>query len=164
MSSKSAEFVGLSNDELVDEFREAKYIASSSDINTFEKLTTMESRREFLANFWTDVESGRRGHSDFTRSLYLERVITANQRYKALGKKGWLTDRGRVFILYAEPDEVERFPSSENSKSYEIWHYYQIEGGVQFIFIEISGFGDYTLVHSTKRGELQDERWDRYLQ
>jgi GWxTD domain-containing protein len=164
MSSKSAEFVGLSNDELVDEFREARYIASSSDVNTFEKLTTMESRREFLANFWTDVESGRRGRSDFTRSLYLERVITANQRYKALGKKGWLTDRGRVYILYAEPDEVERFPSSENSKSYEIWHYYQIEGGIQFIFIELSGFGDYTLVHSTKRGELQDERWDRYLQ
>jgi hypothetical protein len=81
-----------------------------------------------------------------------------------MGKEGWQTDRGRVYILYAEPDEIERFPNSGDSKPYEIWHYNQIESGVIFVFIDRNGFGDYQLVHSTKRGELQDESWQKYLQ
>jgi hypothetical protein len=65
--------------------------------------------------------------------------------------------------LYAEPDEIQRFPSSGDSKPYEIWNYYSIESGVQFIFVDRSGFSNYILVHSTKRGELQDEEWERNL-
>jgi hypothetical protein len=80
-----------------------------------------------------------------------------------MGIDGWRSDRGRVYILYAEPDEIERFPSSENAKPYEIWYYHQIEGSVQFIFVDRTGFGNYRLVHSTKRGELQDEEWERNL-
>jgi hypothetical protein len=81
-----------------------------------------------------------------------------------MGRDGWQTDRGRVYLLYAEPDDVQRFPSSDNGKPYEIWNYNQIESGVVFVFIDRNGFGDYQLVHSTKRGELQDESWQKYLQ
>jgi len=81
----------------------------------------------------------------------------------SIGREGWEIDRGRVYILHGEPDEIERMPSSEDRKPYEIWHFYQIENGVQFIFVDRSGFGDYLLVHSTKRGELQDPTWERYL-
>jgi GWxTD domain-containing protein len=164
ISAKSAEISGLSDDELIDEFHKAKYIANDESIKMFEKkITTPIGRREFLAKFWSDVESGKFGRNDITRAIYLERILIANQRYRSMGMDGWCSDRGRVYILYAEPDEIERFPSSENAKPYEIWHYYQIESGVQFIFVDRSGFGNYTLVHSTKRGELQDEGWERNL-
>jgi GWxTD domain-containing protein len=129
----------------------------------FNKLTTMDARREFLAKFWTDIENGYQGRTDISRLIYLQRVFEANQNYKAFLKEGWRTDRGRVYILYAKPDEIERFPSSNSNKPYEIWHYYQIEGGIEFVFIDISGAGEYTLVHSTKRGEIQDEGWQRNL-
>jgi hypothetical protein len=36
--------------------------------------------------------------------------------------------------------------------------------GVQFVFVEKSGFGDCELVHSTKRGELEDSGWMRFIQ
>jgi len=164
ISAKSAEFAGLSNDELVDEFRKIQYIASSDDIIAFDKLNNTEARREFLVKFWTVIENGKLGgRNDITRLTYLERVLTADQRYRVIGQTGWHSDRGRVFILYGDPDEVERFQSSENAKPYEIWHYYHFENGVQFIFVDKSGFGEYTLVHSTKRGELQDEGWERNL-
>ena len=163
VSAKGAELAGLSNDELVDEFRKIKYLLNDDMIKTFNKISSQDGRREFLAKFWTDMESGQLERTDFTRATYLDRILTASQRYHTMGKDGWLTDRGRVYILYAEPDEVERFPSSEDSKPYEIWHYYQIEGGVLFVFIDRSGFGDYLLVHSTKRGEIQDESWQNYL-
>jgi GWxTD domain-containing protein len=164
ISPKSAEFAGLSEDELKDEFRKTQYIASADDIKAFDKLGTTEARREFLVKFWTDIENGKfGGRNDITRFAYLDRVLTADQRYRVMGRTGWHTDRGRVYILYAEPDEIERFPNSENVKPYEIWHYYQIENGVQFVFVDRTGFGEYRLVHSTKRGELQDEEWERNL-
>ena len=95
--------------------------------------------------------------------MWLQRMGTANQRYSSLAKEGWRTDRGRVLILYGEPSEIDRKASTDRSKPYEIWYYYQIENSVQFVFIDRSGFGDYVLVHSTKRGEVQDESWEQYL-
>jgi GWxTD domain-containing protein len=163
ISEKTAEFAGLTNDELADEFRQAQYVASSDDIKAFEKLTTAEARREFLAKFWTRVENTQDGQTNLTRATYLERVTKANQRYSIMGRPGWHTDRGRVYILYGQPDEVQRFPSSQDSKPYEIWNYYSLENGVIFVFIDLRGFGNYELVHSTKRGELQDEGWEQYL-
>jgi GWxTD domain-containing protein len=163
ISEKSADFIGLSNDELVDEFRKVRYIATDDDIRAFDKLKTVEAKREFLASFWGEIESGRRGRSDVTRVFYLDRVRTATQRYHSMGREGWHTDRGRIYILYGEPDELQRFPSSDNAKPYEIWNYYQIESGVQFVFVDRSAMGEYSLVHSTKRGEIQDENWERNL-
>ncbi len=163
LSTDAAEYAGLSNDELADEFRKAQYVASADDITRFEKLTTVESRRKFLMNFWAKVEGMQAGQGNLTRAKYLERVKTANKRYAILGKQGWQTDRGRVYILYGQPDEVQRNPSSQDSKPFETWNYYSIENGVIFVFIDMRGFGNYELVHSTKRGELQDEGWEQYL-
>lgn len=129
----------------------------------FSQITSEDGRREFLAKFWSEVEAGRSGRAGILRSVYLQRVLNADQRFRALGRPGWRTDRGRVLMLYADPDEIERFPSSQDTKPYETWHYYSIENGVDFIFVDRSGFGDYTLVHSTKRGELQDPDWQRFL-
>ena len=89
--------------------------------------------------------------------------MMANERYRAIGRDGWRTDRGRIYIIYGEPDEIQRFPNSSDNKPYEIWNYNQIEGGVEFIFIDLSGFSEYTLVHSTKRGEIQDPSWQQLL-
>jgi GWxTD domain-containing protein len=163
ISAKVAELMGMTDDELKDEFLKARYIALDQEIKTFPKLSTIEGHREFLAKFWIDVEQRTRAQNEITRGIYLQRISTANERYRTYSKEGWRTDRGRVYLLYAEPDEIERFPSVDNSKPYEIWHYNQIESSVVFIFIDRSGFGNYILVHSTKRGELQDEEWQQYL-
>ena len=163
-SIKATELAGMSADELADEFRKAQYIATDQEVRTFAQITSEEGRREFLAKFWSEVENGRLGQAPISRMVYLQRVLAATQRFHALNRDGWRTDRGRVYILYGEPDEIERFPSSQEAKPYENWHYYSIENGVEFIFIDRSGFGEYILVHSTKRGELRDDDWQRFLQ
>ena len=106
---------------------------------------------------------GKEAQPARSRSEYLQRIAAADQLFSAFKKGGWRTDRGRVFVLYGKPDEFERHPSNA-AKPYEIWHYYRIENGVQFVFVEKSGFGDYELVHSTKRGELEDPGWMRFIQ
>ena len=152
--------MGLGGEELALEFRKAQYIATSKEIKMFSNVSSDEGRREFLAKMWSDVGAGRDGRPPITREEYLRRIEIANQRYHAMQKDGWKTDRGRVFVLYSVPDEVERVPSGEQSKPYEIWHYNSVEDGVIFVFVDRSGFGDFILVHSTKRGEVQDENWE----
>ncbi len=163
-SIKASELAGMSGEEMSDEFRKAQYVATDQEIKTFSQISSVEGRREFLAKFWSEVEAGRLGRAGIMRSAYLQRVLAADQRYRVLGREGWKSDRGRVMILYGEPDEIERFPSSQESKPYEIWYYYSIENGVEFDFVDRSGFGEYTLVNSSKRGELQDQEWQRYTQ
>ena len=159
----ATEFAGMTSDELSQEFREAQYLASQDETKRFKQMSTQEAKRDFLAKFWADVEHGQDGRKQMDRNVFLHRVTVANQRYRGMGKEGWQTDRGRVYLLYGEPEEVERFPSGQDSKPYEIWHYYQIESGVEFDFIDRSGFGNYVLTNSTKRGEIQDAGWQQYL-
>jgi GWxTD domain-containing protein len=163
LSEGSAVYAGFSFDELAEEFQQAKYLTSSEDHKTFDELTTVEARQEFLQKFWARVEKENIGGLNLTRSIYLQRVRTANQRYKTYSKEGWRSDQGRVLILYGEPDEIQRFTNSTDSKPYEIWNFNQLEGGVQFVFIDLTGFNEYILVHSTKRGEIQDASWEQLL-
>jgi GWxTD domain-containing protein len=155
---------GLSVEELAQEFDQARYLATQQENKTFSQISTAEGRREFLGKFWRDVEAGKMGYAPIQREEYLRRISVANAQFRALSREGWRTDRGRVQVLYGTPDEIDRRPSSEGGKPHEIWSYYQIENGVVFVFVDRTGFGDYVLVHSTKRGELRDDDWQRLLQ
>jgi GWxTD domain-containing protein len=164
VSAKAGELAGLSAEELRQEFRYAQYLSTDQERSLFSQLTAEEGMREFLANFWAEIEAGRMGREPISRVDYLRRVATANQRYRAFNREGWQADRGRVYIMYGEPDQVDRFPMQESAKPYEIWYFYQIENGVEFVFVDRTGFNEYILVNSTKRGELRDDQWMRYLQ
>jgi GWxTD domain-containing protein len=154
----------LTEKEIEEEFQKAKYLADKTETSFFSQLKTAPAKKEFLKEFWSRLEAGSATETPRPRTDYLRRVQLADERYSQYTKKGWRTDRGRVFILYGKPDEVERHPSEGVTKPYEVWYFYQIENGVQFVFVDRNGFGDYELVHSTKRNELSDEDWRRYLQ
>lgn len=160
---QSTDLDGLSREELSEEFDQIKYFATGEEIRFFSKIENMEGMKEFLAGIWTRIESGRLGRAPIRRVDYLRNVEYANEAYREMGRDGYKTDRGRVFLLYGKPDHIERYPSVAQSKPYEEWNYYSIEGGVLFIFIDRLGYGQYQLVHSTKRGELRDDNWRQYL-
>jgi len=154
----------LAEKDVDEEFQRAKYLADKTEIYFFSQLKTPQAKKDYLKDFWNRRETDPEAEQRRLRGDYLRRVEAANERYSNYTKKGWRTDRGRVFILYGKPDEVERHQSEGSSKPYELWHYFQIENSVQFVFVDRNGFGDYELVHSTKRGELRDDGWDRFLQ
>jgi GWxTD domain-containing protein len=154
---------GLMSEELDAEFRRAKYMANKDEIKFYSQLESESGKREFLAKFWEKVEMGRGDQAPIKRSEYLRRVEKTTRSYSVLKREGWLSDRGRVYILYGEPDQIENTASDGRSKPYQIWHYYGLERGVEFIFVDRLGNGDYQLVHSTKRGELRDDKWEEQL-
>ncbi|RKZ00572.1 MAG: hypothetical protein DRQ13_00100 [Ignavibacteriae bacterium] len=159
----SSAFGVMSEEELDDLFNKSNYIASESEKDQYELLTTEGGKREFMFNFWEGRENDPLQEYKQVYLDYISRVNESNARYTAMGKKGWQTDRGRVFLIYGDPSEIERFPNQPETRPYEIWSYHHIEGGVYFVFGDITGFNDYQLIHSTKRGELRDETWERRI-
>ena len=150
-----------SEDALDEEFEAARWIATSKEIDIYSSLD-VQGKRKFLANFWYEHDSDTTTVRNEFREDYLERVHYANSNFSGF-KIGSKTDRGRILLMYGKPDEIDRFPSTANQRSYEIWNYYELEGGVIFVFVDIRGWGEYQLVHSTVRKELNDPEWQRWL-
>lgn len=159
----ASEFGVMSDEELDDLFDKSKYIASSVELDKYKKITSTEGKREFLYNFWKDRDTDLSTPDNEYYRLYLKRINLSNQRYSTITRAGWKSDRGRVYIIYGEPSEIERYPNQVDTKPYEIWYYNELEGGVIFVFGDLTGFSDYTLLHSTLRGELRDDNWIRRI-
>lgn len=147
--------------EVNEEFETTKYISRKQERKTFKKLE-LTGKKQFLKEFWAKRDSEPTTRRNEYRDLYLSRVKYANQHFKGF-RAGWKSDRGRVLLLYGEPDEIERAPFSSENKPYQSWKYYSLQGGVEFIFVDKRNFGDFELVHSTARGELSDYSWQRWI-
>lgn len=143
------------------EFETTRYISTNEEKKIFSSLK-LEGKRDFLARFWQKRDETPGTPQNEYRDNYLGLVKYANDHFTAF-RAGWKTDMGRVLLMYGQADEIERFPSSNDARAYQIWRYFDIEGGVEFIFVELRSGGEMELVHSTARNELQDPTWQRWL-
>ena len=157
------EFENMQEAELKTYFDKIKYISLKEEQKIFKKLD-LDGKREFLKNFWKQRDPQPATLINERKEEYSRLLEYANKNFSLGMKQGWKTDRGRVLLVYGQPSEIERFPSDSNSKAYQIWRYYEIEGGVEFVFVDIMRFRDFRLVHSTYSGEIQEYGWrDKYL-
>ncbi len=159
----SSEFSGLSDAECDKHWSYAKYLASYKEKEEYSNLSKTEGKKEFLFNFWKRRDTDKSTAFNEFKSDYYNRLAYVNRTYTSNYKAGYKTDRGRVFLLYGKPDQIERFPSSSENVPYERWYYGDIEGGVEFVFADLRGFNYYELIHSTKRGEYQDYNWTKRI-
>ncbi len=157
----ASQFAILSLEECDHLFAKSKYLAGKKEIDQFAKVSSVEGKREYLYKFWKAKDEVPETPENETFTKYFYRVDQANQKFSAMKKEGWKTDRGRVYLIYGEPSEIERYPNQLDSKPYEVWQYHNLEGGVIFVFADLTGFSDYQLINSTMRGELRDDNWQR---
>ena len=153
------EYIGLNKEQLIREFEISKYIASNEEVDIFEKMVDAQGMRRFLSNFWKSRDENKSSAVNEYRLNYIENYKIANANYSTNFKEGWRTDRGRVVLIYGRPDEIERNANTLDSQPFEIWHFYSLEGGTQFIFADVNGNGNYELLHSTFRNEIKDPDW-----
>ncbi len=158
-SSSSApltnEYAAMSEEELDKEFEWCRYTAADQEKDQYRELNGEDSKRKFMSDFW-----GRRPLG--LKEEYLNRISYANTALHTMGREGFKTDRGRVYIMYGPPDDYDRHPNDPDSRPFEIWTYHSIQGGVIFVFVLRQTGGDYELVHSTHRNELHDDNWMRF--
>ena len=157
-----AHYRTLSEKELDAEFETTRYIASDEE-RTIYAASNEDGKREFVVRFWSKRDQTPETAVNEFRESYLARVAFANRSFKGL-RDGWKTDMGRVLLMYGYPSEIERVPSSGETRAYQAWKFYDLEGGADFEFVDIKGWGNYELVNSTARNELQDPDWERWLQ
>ncbi len=159
----NTQFYALSEEELDNIFARSEYIASNEEVDQYNSLSGEDAKREFLVRFWNNRDKDPSTPRNEFYEEYMKRIDYANQKFGNIKIDGWETDRGRVYITYGPPSEIDRYPNVGNTKPYEIWLYNDIEGGVQFVFGDLIGLSNYQLLHSTKRGEINDPNWERRI-
>ncbi|MFN3821448.1 MAG: GWxTD domain-containing protein, partial [bacterium] len=145
------------------ELAQISFLIPSRDMDRLMKASLRE-KVEFLNNFWKRYDDDPTTSEVPARTLFSLRVSEADQMFTTSRIPGHKTPRGRIYILYGEPEEKEYHPFDVEAKPYEIWRYNRYEGGLIFVFVDRSGMGEFELVHSTKRGEVYEPQWyERYV-
>ena len=158
---KKESLASLSSKE-VEKFRQdVTYIATTGELDMFDQLT-LEGKKRFIEEFWKKREPYPDTPINEFKIEHYRRISYANFHFSRTreANDGWNADMGRIYILYGEPSEIERYPLTAESKSWEQWNYNQLEGGVYFIFIDEDGYGVYRLVHTNLKGGVKDYRWE----
>jgi GWxTD domain-containing protein len=97
-----------------------------------------------LFNYWKKHDPNPASKYNPVMAEYYKRVDYAIQNFSSLDKKnGALTDRGRIFVKFGQPSNIERTSSGDN-KIVEIWSY--INPKVKYYFIDKKGVGDFELM------------------
>ncbi len=159
-----SEYFNMPAQEVDIKFDQITYITQQRDAGVYKSLSDVEAKRLFMFKFWREKEKEKEG----LQSEYYDRVEFANENYSYSRTKsgegnGWKTDRGRVYILYGEPDRIISKPNTIERRPYENWQYHELQGGGLFLFVDESGYGNFQLRSATIRGELYDPTWDDYL-
>ncbi|MCB0728442.1 MAG: GWxTD domain-containing protein [Ignavibacteriae bacterium] len=118
------------------------YIASGEEYSKIKNAPTEELKEKYFIEYWRSKDPSPNTTKNELMIEYYNRIEVANERYSHY-IDGWKTDMGMVYIIYGEPNSIDRVPFAENSKPYEIWQYYT--DNKEFIFFDESGFGDYKL-------------------
>jgi GWxTD domain-containing protein len=101
---------------------DVRWIITPAERAAFLKLTDNTERDEFVRQFWERRNPA--GENTF-KEQYYRRIAYSNRHFGAANIPGWLSDRGRVYIVYGPPTGIDAHPSAAagSSKPSEIWHY-----------------------------------------
>ncbi len=151
----------VSSEELEKFKQDVAYIATTGELDMFGQLT-LEGKKRFIQDFWRRRDPSPATPVNEFKIEHYRRIGYADLHFSRTreASDGWHTDMGRIYIMYGEPSEIERYPLTSERKSWEQWNYNQLEGGVHFIFIDEDGYGVYRLVHTNLKGEVKDYQWE----
>lgn len=139
------------------------YIITDEERKAFLKLQTDEEREQFIEAFWRRRDPDPDTEENEFKEEYYERIAYANEHFTS-GIPGWKTDRGRIYIKFGKPDEIESHPmggpyqrpyyeggGETTTYPFEIWFYRYIPGvgsGIEIEFVDPTGTGEYHIARS----------------
>lgn len=121
------------------------------------KYDSLEYMQKYFYQFWKSRDIF---NPEVAWLEYLQKVKKANKEFKNGFIKGFLSDRGRIFLSHGLPNSRIEEYHPQQFKPFEVWHYYKLgnERDVKFIFSETNP-NQYRLVYSNKEGEVSDQDW-----
>jgi len=134
------------------------YIITDEERKAFKQLNTDEEREQFVEQFWLRRDPTPDTVENEFKEEHYRRIAYANERY-ASGAPGWKMDRGRIYITFGPPDEIDDHPSGgtynrptaegggeTTTFPFEDWRYRYIEGignDIMIEFVDTSMTGEF---------------------
>jgi len=139
---------------------DVSYIITDEERAAFKRLQTDEEREQFIENFWLRRDPTPDTVENEFKEEHYRRIAYANEHY-ASGIPGWKTDRGRIYIVYGPPDEIEDHSSGgfyerppeegggeTSTYPFQQWRYRYVEGignNVVLEFVDPTMTGEFHL-------------------
>jgi len=133
-------------------------IITEDERRAFLGLSTNEEREQFIEIFWNRRNPEPESPTNSVREEHYRRLAYADEHF-ASGIPGRKTERGRIYIIWGPPDEIESHPTggtyeraleqgggSSNTYAWELWRYRHLEDvgeNVEIEFVDPSGSGEY---------------------
>lgn len=159
LSFEKSPFATMTIEQIEREIDYLRPLAHPAELEVYDMLKDLRGKQRFLYGFWTKRDFDTSTVLIEPRQKMLEYVEYANKWYSVGKIKGYTTDRGRILIKYGFPTDIEEEFGDGANKSYEIWMYDEIQGGAEFVFVDLFGNSNYELVHSSAAGEIANPYW-----
>ena len=132
-----------------------RYIITPEERAVFLQLPPSE-REKFIEDFWKRRDPTPETPENEFKVQYFRRINEANRLFNEPGVQGWLTDRGRVWIIFGRPDSRDIYPDGYDMylEPVEVWYY----RSQPFVFVNRFRSGQYQLE------QLSAERIERITQ
>jgi GWxTD domain-containing protein len=134
------------------------YIITDSERKAFKQLSNDEERDQFIESFWQRRNPNPDSEDNEYKDEHYRRIEYANDHFGA-GIPGWRTDRGRIWIKFGKPDEIDSHPSGGSYQRpieegggqtstfpFEDWRYRHLDEigeQVEIEFVDTCMCGDY---------------------
>src|ERR1700741_2061082 len=133
-------------------------IITEEERRAFLGLSANEEREQFVEIFWNRRNPEPESPHNAVKEEHYRRLAYADEHF-ASGIPGRKTDRGRMYIIWGPPDEIETHPTggmydrplgqgggSTTTYPWELWRYRHLEGvgeNIEIEFVDPSGSGEY---------------------
>jgi GWxTD domain-containing protein len=118
---------------------------------------------QFFYNFWYNRNSSA---PEKEWKVYADKLNYVSKKYGRNGMPGFETDRGKLYLMFGEPNITEKRDNEQGSLPYEVWFYYETKGrkNVKFLFYQPGSISDQLIIlHSSEQDILVNPYWKRVL-
>jgi GWxTD domain-containing protein len=136
------------------------YIITDEEKKAWKRLSTDDEREQFIEQFWLRRDPTPDTEENEYKEEHYRRIAYANDRF-ASGIPGWKTDRGRIYIIYGPPDEIDDHSSggsydrpieegggTTSAFPFVDWTYRYIEGvgsNIKIEFVDTTMSGEFRM-------------------
>lgn len=128
--------------EYADFYSKVRYIITKEEEKIFLELPDSE-KDQFIEEFWARRDPDPDTEENEFKMEYFDRMEKANELFVSEGIAGWLTDRGRIYILFGPPtDRITDYMGGDNNICQEVWYY----GNFPVVFRDPTCTGNFQLI------------------
>ncbi|HZL55836.1 MAG TPA: GWxTD domain-containing protein, partial [Bryobacteraceae bacterium] len=130
------------------------YIIQDQERLASKNLKTDRERDRFIEQFWERRDPTPGTPENEFKDEHYRRIAYANTRFSSPTLAGWKSDRGRIYITFGPPNEIDSHPSCGTATpARDDWKYRFIEGignDVIINFTDIDCKGEYPMTRDPR--------------